>query len=357
MAGKNCQIRQLIQNNIFIMKLLYILIIYFSPYILIASQSMVSLLEESFYNETKGYVSKENVRERIEYLRKTGVLERFSNIYATQKSKATPLLVITKIGSIENPNISKYIVNEEEIIGIRVFYNYKSDAIDYKITIYSISKSEAEEILSRISKLKHIFGNTPKDKYTINNNDSIMIFRFKGDEKSVVFIPQAIFLNNTSDDSLMSLRKFVLSLVGLDEVEADLSNITERSLMENLRRKSVMHYNINDSLFYFLENKKIYRLHQSVWQYFASSDSIVDKYIAIWIFCIEMKFRLDSELPVECLFKQEYIPFLQQLDPNENILYAFIHYKYYVFKNDNRLAEMYLKKLEKSGIDKKLLQN
>ena len=215
MAGKNCQIRQLIQNNIFIMKLLYILIIYFSPYILIASQSMVSLLEESFYNETKGYVSKENVRERIEYLRKTGVLERFSNIYTTQKSKATPLLVITKIGSIENPNISKYIVNEEEIIGIRVFYNYKSDAIDYKITIYSISKSEAEEILSRISKLKHIFGNTPKDKYTINNNDSIMIFRFKGDEKSVVFIPQAIFLNNTSDDSLMSLRKFVLSLSGI----------------------------------------------------------------------------------------------------------------------------------------------
>ena len=57
------------------MKLLYILIIYFSPYILIASQSMVSLLEESFYNETKRYVSKENVRERIEHLRKTGVLE------------------------------------------------------------------------------------------------------------------------------------------------------------------------------------------------------------------------------------------------------------------------------------------
>ena len=92
--------------------------------------------KESFYNETKRYVSKENVRERIEHLRKTGVLERFSNIYATQKSKATPLLVITKIGSIENPNISKYIVNEEEIIGIRVFYNY----MQLLILFYSIEK-------------------------------------------------------------------------------------------------------------------------------------------------------------------------------------------------------------------------
>ena len=37
-----------------------------------------------------------------------------------------------------------------------------------------------------------------------------------------------------------------------------------------------------------------------------------------------MKFRLGSELPVECLFKQEYIPFLQQLDPNENIMHLYI---------------------------------
>ncbi len=357
MVGKNCQIQQLIQNNTFIMKFLYILLIYFSPYILIASQSMVSLLEESFYNETEGYVSKENVHERIEHLQKTGVLGRFSSIYATQKSKTTPLLVITKLGSIESPNISNYIVNEEEIIGIRVFYNYESNAIDYKITIHSISKSEMEEILNKISKLKHIFCNRPKHKYTINNNDPIIIFRFKGGEKSIVSILKVLFLHNTYGDSLMSLRKIVLSLLGLDEVEADLSNITERSLRENLRKKSVTHYNINDSLCYFLENKKIYGLSQSIWQYFASSDSLVDKYIAIWIFYIEMKFRLDSELPVECLFKQEYISFLQQLDPNENIFYTFIYYKYYVFKNNDRLAEMYLKKLEKTGIDKKLLQN
>ena len=67
MVGKNCQIQQLIQNNTFIMKFLYILLIYFSPYILIASQSMVSLLEESFYNETEGYVSKENICRKQAY--------------------------------------------------------------------------------------------------------------------------------------------------------------------------------------------------------------------------------------------------------------------------------------------------
>ena len=118
MVGKNCQIQQLIQNNTFIMKFLYILLIYFSPYILIASQSMVSLLEESFYNETEGYVSKENVHERIEHLQKTGVLGRFSSIYATQKSKTTPLLVITKLGSIESPNILSM---KKKLLGLEFF--------------------------------------------------------------------------------------------------------------------------------------------------------------------------------------------------------------------------------------------
>lgn len=357
MAGINCQIRQLIQNKIFIMKFLYIILMFLFPNILTASTDMVSFLEKSFYNETNGYISKENIHDRVENLLKTGVLERFSNIYAIQRSKIVPLLSITRLGNIENPSMSKYIVTKEKIIGIRTFYNYNSNLIDYKITIQSISKLEIEKILSKISELKHVFNENLKHEYPINNNDSIIIFKFEKYERPMVVVPKTFFSNNTSDDSLMSLREFVLSLLGLDEVEADLSNITERSLQNSLKKKSVTRYNINDSLVYFLGNKKIYGLHQSIWQYFTSSDSIIDKYIATWIFYIEMQFNANAKLPVACLFRKEYIPLLQQLDPNENILYTFIYYKYYVFKNNHNMAEIYLKKLEESDIDKKLFQN
>lgn len=341
------------------MKRFYIMLVFSFPYFLIASQSIMSPLEKSFYDETRGYISKTNMQTRIEQLSKIGILKKFSDICNNMNSEVVSLMTITQFGTVENPSISKYVVNNNEIIGIKVFYNYVPNKIDYRIIIRSISKYQIEQIQNKISKLECLQNKARKRKININNSDSIIIFNYNGIDGSFVITPKTFFAKNDCDfeDNLMSLRMYALSIIGLDNVESDLSSISDSSLQDKLREKSIARFkNINNALSYFLKDKKVYGLEEAIWMYFTSSKSSIDKYISIWVLQIEMSLNTNTELPISYLFQKEYLPFVQQISPKENILYAYIYYKYCVFQNNKEMAEVYLKELEQAGVDKKLLQ-
>lgn len=104
-----------------------------------------------------------------------------------------------------------------------------------------------------------------------------------------------------------------------------------------------------------MKNRKIYGLEESIWQYFTSSNSPLDKYLSVWIYNICMSLNYNIELPVKYLFNRNLLPFIAKLNPDNNILFMYIHYKYNQFIDNNKMSEYYLEKLRKENIDDRLL--
>ena len=206
--------------------------------------------------------------------------------------------------------------------------------------------------------MKKYFTNPIKSKLKLNENDPVIIFNFRDIEDSVVVAPKTLFPDDNESiiNKLISLRSNIVLELGLDSVEADLNTASVNSLQNRLRNKSILNFkDINSALNCFLRNNKIYGIGQSLRQYYTSSNNPLDKYLSVWIYNIDMRLNQNMELPVEYLFNENFLPYIDQLDPNENILYTFIYYKYSQFKGNKKLSEFYLDRLRKEDIDKRLL--
>lgn len=285
-------------------------------------------------------------------------MKSFLEIYKRLNWDNNTIINFIKIGSIENPSISIYSVSDNEIAGIKVYFDGQSNAIAHKTIIQTISKSKKEEIANKISGLKKYFTNPIKSKLKLNENDPVIIFNFRDIEDSVVVAPKTLFPDDNESiiNKLISLRSNILLELGLDSVEADLNMASVNSLQNRLRNKFILNFkDINSALNCFLRNNKIYGIGQSLWQYYTSSNNPLDKYLSVWIYNIDMRLNQNMELPVEYLFNENFLPYIDQLDPNENILYTFIYYKYSQFKGNKKLSEFYLDRLRKEDIDKRLL--
>lgn len=323
-----------------------------------ASQNIGVNIEEYLYNKTSTSIPKVDMQMRIEHLRKIGLLEKFYNIYNSRKWNNNTLVNFIRIGSIENPCISIYNVGDEEVVGIKVYYDGQANVIAHKIIIQSVSKSAKKEINDKVSKLKKYFTNFSKTKLEVNSNDSVLIFNFRGEVDPIVIVPRTLFPNDSKTfcNELTSLRSYILLLLGLDSVESDLNTASVSSLQNNLKKKSLIGFkNINVALDLFMKNRKIYGLEESIWQYFTSSNSPLDKYLSVWIYNICMSLNYNIELPVKYLFNRNLLPFIAKLNPDNNILFMYIHYKYNQFMDNNEMSEYYLEKLRKENIDDRLL--
>ena len=340
------------------MKVIYYIILFFIPYLLFASKNTCIDFEKYLYDKTSGYFCNGDIQTRIENLKQIGLLEKFLEIYKRLNWDNNTIINFIKIGSIENPSISIYSVSDNEIAGIKVYFDGQSNAIAHKTIIQTISKSKKEEIANKISGLKKCFTNPIKSKLKLNENDPVIIFNFRDIEDSVVVAPKTLFPDDNESiiNKLISLRSNILLELGLDSVEADLNTAPVNSLQNRLRNKSILNFkDINSALNCFLRNNKIYGIGQSLWQYYTSSNNPLDKYLSVWIYNIDMRLNQNMELPVEYLFNENFLPYIDQLDPNENILYTFIYYKYSQFKGNKKLSEFYLDRLRKEDIDKRLL--
>ena len=148
------------------MKLIYYIILFFIPYLLLASKNTCIDFEKYLYDKTSGYFCGEDIQTRIGNLKEIGLLDKFLEIYNSINRNNNTIINFIKIGSIENPSISIYGVSDDEITGIKVYYDGQSNAVALKTIIQSISKSKKENIANKISGLKKYFTNPIKSKFS-----------------------------------------------------------------------------------------------------------------------------------------------------------------------------------------------
>ena len=281
--------------------------------------------------------------------------------YLKQKGYTVDFIFsFTTIGSVENPYISNYTVYKDRIKGLRIYYDYNSKIIKYKFIENTISENLTREIYEKLSKIPLY----KKSLFDVMANDSkkpIIIFNCNNKDNSKTFStviqPKTFFSKEDNDeDRLLALRTYILSLVGLDAVESDLSNISEFSLISKLRDNSILKYDdIDNAINLYLKGKHTCGLDKSIWRYIALSNNELDKYLLLWLFHIDRIFKSKNKQTDAYLLQECFVEYIKQLDCNKNMLHKYILYKYYFACGDREKAQNLLISLKKLKISERLL--
>jgi len=266
----------------------------------------------------------------------------------------------TTIGDVEHPYVSNYTVYEDKIEGYRFYYDYISKKIEYKI----IDRTIHDELIKKIYKMLSKISFCEMYSFDFDNGSKkpIIIFNYQTKDKNKILTttiqPKSFFSKEENNENrLLALRAYILSLAGLDIVESDLSNISEFSLVSKLRDSSIFRYkDIDNAINLYLKGKYIYGLDKSIWNYIVLSDKELDKYLALWLFHIDMVFKSKHTQSDIYLLQECFAHYIKQLDCNQNMLHKFILYKYYLANGYQEKAQELLISLNKLKISERLLR-
>lgn len=230
-----------------------------------------------------------------------------------------------------------------------------TEKIAHQLIVKTLGDSDKLNIIKFIENL-----DLGKSKINSEKGNNVLIFKVKNKKGKYdinVLYPENGFINE-NDNSLMKIRNYVLSILGVNQVYSDFSNMPTRSLQDKLRKNVVYPYkNLDDIIRIFLRGNPNSQkdFYQRIWQYFSSSENFVDNYLAVWIFFINEKFTRDKNLELSFLLETKNKMFISDLRSRNDLLSKYVLYCYYRNKGDLELASEYKTFLLKNKVSDMLL--
>lgn len=251
----------------------------------------------------------------------------------------------------ENPSISTIIVSSDNLYFLRVNFKYNVNKIENRLIIRTLHDTYKDRIIDLIRNLKEEENRNAQK----TDNNVILLFKIKNSEGkynlNAIYPPNGFIKEDKN--SLISIRNYILSLFGLNPVYSDFSNMPTYSLQKKIQKNSIYPYkNLDDVIKIFLSNRPNFQkdFYKRIWQYYTSSDSLVDNYMAVWVFFINRKLTIDRDLDLSFLLDKQYETLILNLKNNNDVLSKYILYCYYRNNDDIKRSDEYKLFLLKNNV-------
>jgi len=287
---------------------------------------------------------------KLNDLKERGMLSNFVRSFDSINLNDKDIIFeLFEFGNDENPRIISLIVSDNMVYYIHIYLSYSGKEVLQKFISKTLSGSEKLKLISLIKK-----SNLEESEMSgYSNKDSLLFFKLfekNFTAKTYVIIPSNGFVS-VSGNPLMEARNYALSILGLNEVGQDLSNIVDRSLMEKLRLNSMKRFKTLDvAVNLFLKGKQTPCLYQSIWQYYSSSDNRLDQYLAVWIFLINEKISYNRDVVFSFLFCNQYNSMIDVIKTKNDLLSIYIMYNYYIENKNDAAADKCKNTLLEKGV-------